>query len=320
MHTTPLKKVCYSSLQTAVLPVRTDPALSALEKPLALLFVDIADSTMLYERIGNVTAAILTQKVLAHLRRLVETTGGGVVKSSGDGLLGAFPSADDSARAALAMMAIQEEYGIRLRIGIHFGPVIEGAGDLYGDACNVAARAQQIARPGEILATEAVVQLLSPALLARSRILSNVAMKGKATPIRVHQIRTSNDADESLDSTTLGVFAATAMVTLHLSYRGQAILMSRALTRVTIGREDSSGLRIVSRQASRQHAVIDFSRESFLLTDHSTNGTFIRSGGSPPVALRRDSTKLVGSGLIGFGAEALDEAQDHVVAFRGELA
>lgn len=296
----------------------------ALEKPLALLFVDIADSTMLYERIGDVTAATLTQRVLGHLRRLVDGNGGAVIKSLGDGLLGAFPSPDDSVRAALAMMAAQEDYGLRLRIGIHHGPVIEGIGDLYGDACNVAARVQQIARPGEILATEALIGGLSPDLRAKSKLLSNVAMKGKAIPIRVHQIRTVEEVDEAQDSTTLGFStvntSANAMVTLHLSYRGQDILMSRALPRVTIGREESSGLRIASRQTSRQHAVIDFSRESFILTDHSTNGSYIRSGGAPPVVLRRDSTKLVGSGLIGFGAEVRDEGQDHVIAFRGELA
>ncbi len=296
----------------------------ALEKPLALLFVDIADSTMLYERIGDVTAATLTQRVLAHLRRLVDGNGGAVIKSLGDGLLGAFPSPDDSVRAALTMMAAQEDYGLRLRVGIHHGPVIEGIGDLYGDACNVAARVQQIARPGEILATEALIGGLSPDLRAKSKLLSNVAMKGKAIPIRVHQIRTVEEVDEAQDSTTLGFStvntSGNAMVTLHLSYRGQDILMSRALPRVTIGREESSGLRIASRQTSRQHAVIDFSRESFILTDHSTNGSYIRSGGAPPVVLRRDSTKLVGSGLIGFGAEVRDEGQDHVIAFRGELA
>ncbi|WP_247894199.1 adenylate/guanylate cyclase domain-containing protein [Azospirillum sp. B510] len=297
----------------------------SLEKPLALLFVDIADSTMLYERIGNATAAALTQRVLAHLRRLVMDHHGGVIKSLGDGLLAAFPACDDSVRTACAMMGIQGEHGLGLRIGIHFGAVIEGIGDLYGDACNVAARVQQIARPDEILATQALVDGLSPDLRARTKPLSNVTMKGKAAPIRVHQIRVGDDGgDDAIDSTTLGFSLPTGtggvMVTLHLSYRGQHITLSRALPRVTIGREDSSGLRIASRQTSRQHAVIDFTRESFLLTDHSTNGTFIRSGGSPPVVLRRDSTKLVGDGLIGFGAEALDESQDHVVAFRGELA
>lgn len=305
-------------------PFERISVLPSLEKPLALLFVDIADSTMLYERIGNATAAALTQRVLAHLRRLVEEQRGGVIKSLGDGLLAAFPVCDDSASAACAMMGIQDQHGMRLRIGIHFGAVIEGVGDLYGDACNVAARVQQIARPGEILATQALVDGLSPDQRSRTKPLSNVAMKGKAAPIRVHQIRTDDDGDDAIESTTLGFSlvpeASRSMVTLHLSYRGQDITMSSALPRVTIGREDSSGLRIASRQTSRQHAVIDFTRESFLLTDHSTNGTYIRSGGSPPVVLRRDSTKLVGSGLIGFGAEALDESQDHVVAFRGELA
>lgn len=305
-------------------PFERISVLPSLEKPLALLFVDIADSTMLYERIGNATAAALTQRVLAHLRRLVEVQRGGVIKSLGDGLLAAFPVCDDSASAACAMMGIQDQHGMRLRIGIHFGAVIEGVGDLYGDACNVAARVQQIARPGEILATQALVDGLSPDQRSRTKPLSNVAMKGKAAPIRVHQIRTDDDGDDAIESTTLGFSlvpeASRSMVTLHLSYRGQDITMSSALPRVTIGREDSSGLRIASRQTSRQHAVIDFTRESFLLTDHSTNGTYIRSGGSPPVVLRRDSTKLVGSGLIGFGAEALDESQDHVVAFRGELA
>ncbi|PWC39882.1 adenylate cyclase [Azospirillum sp. TSO35-2] len=279
---------------------------------------------MLYERVGNATAAALTQGMLAHLRRLVEGNGGGVIKSLGDGLLAAFPACNDSVRAACAMVDIQDQHGLRLRIGIHHGAVIEGVGDLYGDACNVAARVQQIARPGEILATQTLVAGLSPELRARTKPLSNVAMKGKAAPIHVHQIRSADEIEDTVDSTTLGFSMINApgdaMVTLHLSYHGQEIAMSRALPRVTIGREDTSGLRIASRQTSRQHAVIDFSRESFLLTDHSTNGTFIRSGGSPPVVLRRDSTKLVGNGLIGFGAEALDETQDHVVAFRGELA
>lgn len=296
-----------------------------LEKPLALLFVDIVDSTMLYERAGNATAAALTQKALASLRLIIATHDGAVIKSLGDGLLGAFPDPDHSLRAALAMMASQSDHGLRLRVGIHFGPVIPGAGDLYGDACNVAARVQQIARAGEVLATDALVARLSPPELRKTKPLTSVAVKGKSAPIRVHQIRDMRDEEEALESTTLGISldalgGGRAMLTLHLSYRGQEVVMNRALPRVSIGREDSSGLRIASRQTSRQHAVIDFSRESFILTDHSTNGTFIRSGESPPVLLRRDSTKLVGSGLIGFGAEANDAGEDHVVSFRGELA
>ena len=296
-----------------------------MEKPLALLFVDIADSTQLYERAGNAQAAALTQKVLKHLRLIIETNEGTVIKSLGDGLLAAFPTADDSARSALSMMEQQDDYGLRLRVGMHFGPVIQGKEDLYGDACNVAARVEGIARASEILATDEFVQRLSPALRRKAKLLSNVTVKGKTTPIRVHQIRSREEDDDAIDSTTIGLTLSSkpderGMLTLRLTYKGTVVTMSRLLPRVTVGREESSGLRILSRQTSRQHAVIDFSRESFILTDHSTNGSFIRTGESLPVVLRRDSTKLVGSGLIGFGAEPRDASEDHVVAFHGELA
>ncbi|WP_448205756.1 adenylate/guanylate cyclase domain-containing protein [Azospirillum sp. sgz302134] len=296
-----------------------------MERSLALLFVDIADSTQLYERVGNLHAAALAQKVLAHLRLIIEANGGTVIKSLGDGLLAAFPTADDSARSALTMMEQQDAYRLRLRAGIHFGPVVQGKEDLYGDACNVAARVEAIARPGEILATDDLVQRLTPALHRKCRLLNSVSVKGKSLPIRVHQIRSTEEAEDAVESTTIGLTVSNrqeehGMLTLNLTYRGTVVAMSRLLPRVTVGREESSGLRILSRQTSRQHAVIDFSRESFILADHSTNGTFIRTGESVPVVLRRDSTKLVGSGLIGFGAEPLNADQDHVVAFRGELA
>ncbi len=296
-----------------------------MEKPLALQFVDIVDSTQLYERIGNVPAATLAQRVLAHLRLIIEANAGRVIKSLGDGLLAAFPTADDAVVSTLAMMEQQGGYGLRLRVGLHFGPVIQGREDLYGDACNVAARVEAIARAGEVLATDDLVQRLSPPLHRKTKLLNSISVKGKATPIRVFQIRLTDEAEETVESTTVGLTLSNrpddrGMLSLHMDYRDATVTMNRLLPRVTIGREETSGLRILSRQTSRQHAVIDFSRESFILTDHSTNGTFIRTGDSLPVVLRRDSTKLVGSGLIGFGAEPRNAGEDHVVAFRGELA
>jgi hypothetical protein len=244
-----------------------------------------------------------------------------VIKSLGDGLLAAFPAADESARAALAMWTAAPEHGLRLRLGLHFGPVIRGAEDLYGDACNVAARVQGIARPGEILVTEALADRLPPPLRRKTRPLSNVMVKGKSDPIRVHQLRPVDEPDDAPDNTTLGLTLPQTMEgvpTLRLTRVGMGVAVNRFRPRLAIGRGDGSDLRVASRQTSRQHAVVDFSRDSFILTDHSSNGTFIRAGNSLPVLVLRDSTKLVGSGLLGFGARPDDEAQDHVVAFRCE--
>lgn len=292
-----------------------------MEKPFALLFVDIADSTLLYELAGDRKAAALTQRVLEGLRRIVGENGGTVVKSLGDGLLACFPMSDGATRAALAMMERQADFGLRLRAGLNFGPVIAGPGDLYGDACNVAARLESIARPGEILATDDLVDRLSPPLRKRTRLLNSVAVKGKAAPVRVHQVRDGSAPPEAEDNATVALTTSVpgsgrGLPSLRLSGRGTDATLTPLLPRVTVGRDESCGLRISSRRTSRQHAVIDFSRGGFLLTDHSTNGTFIRTGGSPSLLLRRDSTKLTGSGLIGFGGEPRRPDEDHVLAFQ----
>lgn len=296
-----------------------------METPLAILFVDIADSTQLYERMGNVEAAALTQKMLRHLRTVIEGKRGQVIKMLGDGLLGAFPSAEDAGWAAITMVESQAAFRLQLRVGLHFGPVVQRPDDLYGDACNVCARVEALAKPGEILATEDFVLLLSEGLTRRTKPLNNIAVKGKSAPLRIHQLCITDVADEPSDSMTMAAvslpdLSARSRLTLHVAYKGTVHTVDAVQRRLSVGREESSTLRILSRRTSRQHAVIDFSRESFILTDHSTNGTFVCSGDSLPVALKRDSTKLVGSGLIGFGDEPEHPDQDHVAAFRCELA
>lgn len=294
-----------------------------MEKPLAILFVDIADSTQLYEKVGNLQAAALTRKVLFHLRLVIEVNDGTVIKMLGDGLLAAFPTADDAGWASMTMMNSATVFVQNLRIGVHYGSVVERVEDLYGDACNVAARVEALARPGEILVTDDLWQRLSPRLRLQTKPLSQISVKGKSQPIRIHQMRPNPVGEETtIDSTTLGLALPQpegGVLTLHLTYKHHSFAVSPLLPRLTIGREEGCDLRIVSRQTSRQHAVLDFSRESFILTDQSTNGTFVRTATSLPVALRRDSTKLVGSGLLGFGAEPDNETQDHVASFRCDL-
>lgn len=294
-----------------------------MERPLAILFVDIADSTRLYETLGNVKAAELTRRTLFLLRSLVESHRGGVIKLLGDGVLAAFPDATDAATAALAMLAAAVELPLKLRVGMSYGLVVQQSEDVYGDACNVAARVQSMARPGEALATEFLVDGLSAAFRVRAKPLNRVSLKGKTDPIMIYELR-GDGADDgaTVDATTIGAVPAAGAgrrMTLTVGYRGRNYIVNRMQARLTAGRDEGCDIRISSRQSSRHHAQLDFSRESFIVTDQSTNGTFIRAGGALPLALRRDSTKLVGSGLIGFGAEPDDPSQDHVVAYRCDV-
>lgn len=301
-----------------------------MDSPFALLFVDIADSTPLYERLGDAAAATLTRKMLRHLRLVIDVNGGQVIKVMGDGLLAVFPTADDAAWAAGTMTDSQEVMGLRLRLGLHYGTAIRGDGDLYGDACNVAARVETLARPGEALATDTLVRRLSPPLAARAVPLKAVRVKGKNAPIHIYSLSPARRAADEGSSTgngpTIGLTRlagpafGTVETLLHLAYGGRTLTLHPGQPRLTIGRDDICALRLPARCTSRHHAVIEYSRGAFILTDHSTNGTYLQAGTARPVAVVRDHARLVGAGLLGFGAEPVHENDGHVVAYCCETA
>jgi len=104
----------------------------------------------------------------------IERAGGTVEKFAGDAVMAAFgaPEAleDHAERALHAALSMQRkvEPGLALRIGVNTGEVVVGrprvgSSFVSGDAVNVAARLEQAAEPGEILAGER-----SPRFAARS--------------------------------------------------------------------------------------------------------------------------------------------------------
>ena len=98
----------------------------------------------------------------AHRSELIEPKiteyRGRIVKLMGDGLLVEFASVVDAVRCAAEIQRAMAERNagvpadtqIVLRIGINLGDVIVEGEDIHGDGVNVAARMQEIAKPGEI--------------------------------------------------------------------------------------------------------------------------------------------------------------------------
>ncbi|CAK0747186.1 Adenylate cyclase, class 3 [uncultured Gammaproteobacteria bacterium] len=291
------------------------------EKNLAILFVDIVDSTRLYERMGNVQATSFTQNILQKLRLIVDNNRGTVVKSLGDGLLCIFASADQAATSAQAMIDSQDSFNHKVRIGIHFGTAIQRGGDVFGDAINVAARVESLAKPGEILATEDLVQSLSLGLRSLAIKIDSTVVKGKTVPIGIFHLRPPGSLDDSVESTIIGLdLFKDSAITLHLDYMGMEFTISRMSPKLRIGRSDECEIKVASRQASREHGSIEFVRESFIISDHSSNGTYIATGDTHPILLRRDSTKLVGKGLLGIGTLPDPAVPECVIRFWSDLA
>jgi len=100
-----------------------------------------------------------------------------------------------------------------------------------------------------------------------------------------------------------------------LTYAGKEYTIDPTKTPFVIGRDDSCNLTVNSSFASRQHCKILFHNKNFILKDNSTNGTFVRMGGSQPVKLSDGMTSINGNGAIKLG-EAMTVGDNNVIAFK----
>ena len=156
-----------------------------------VLFVELAGVARLYDRAGDDAADAVRRSHLSALREVVARYGAREVKSTGDGLMVAFPSAVAAVRCAIEMQrsTAAQPHGLGLRAGLDAGEPLAEDNDLYGTAVIVASRLCDAADEGEILASEAirhiagsrVVELLSPAGAMR--------LPGIAEPVAVARVR-----------------------------------------------------------------------------------------------------------------------------------
>ncbi len=287
----------------------------------AVLFVDISGSTRLYEELGDAQALARVESCLRLLQRAADDLRGRVIKTTGDGVMCAFPEPEAALQAARAMQVrVLEQTGLGgpalgIHVGCHYGAVMESAGDLYGDCVNVAARVAGLARVGQIITTSEAVGRLSGAVQDKVRLLDRVAVKGKRESVEIYEF-VWQDSEEL---TTLGTrFAEDRVPRLKLGFGERELWFDGAGGGgVTIGRDASCDIVIGDRKTSRQHASVEKRRDKFVLTDHSSNGTFVAIAAEPEVCLRREEVMLRARGRIGLGHRTTD-AEATVVEFTCE--
>lgn len=265
---------------------------------LAILFVDVCDSTGIFEREGDRRARALIEGCLVDCAAASEQDGGRVVKTLGDGLMCTFSGAENAMAAALAMRRLVKGDRLHIRIGFHIGPVIESGGDVFGDAVNVAARVASIANAGETLFTEAVVERLPSGIRLGTRFLQEMLLKGKSEQTKIYGL-VPVEADGTMISQ--GARATPpARRRLSLHYHRQHLDV-RGGDRLCIGRESRCDLVVDGDLVSRRHAIIEGKDDRYTLTDQSTNGTFVALADDTRLCLKRESLQLLGQGLISLG-------------------
>lgn len=162
----------------------------------AFLFTDLEDHSALWDADPAGTAAVIEEHDRL-LSGLVVAAGGAVVKSTGDGVMAAF---EQAAAAVGAARAIQEQVvatpwpvgPVRVRIGLHAGPAYERGGDWFGPTVALAARLCDAAHGGQVVASEAVVQLARDEAWAD---LGEHRFHGVRRPERVHQLVVDGRSD-----------------------------------------------------------------------------------------------------------------------------
>jgi class 3 adenylate cyclase len=153
------------------------------------MFTDIVGSTNLIGAMGDEAWEELTRWHHETLRSLIETHGGEVVHSTGDGFFATFADAATAATCAVAIQRklaehrTQHGFAPQVRIGLHAGEATTVADDYAGLDVHEAARVGAIAEGSQILVTAATVAA-EPVPFPTSDERS-VTLKGIAEPVRV---------------------------------------------------------------------------------------------------------------------------------------
>jgi YVTN family beta-propeller protein len=156
-----------------------------------VMFTDVEASTDMTTRLGDEAAAALLATHDAIVLAQVAAHGGRDVRSTGDGFLVFFDSARAAVSCALSIQRelAEREEAVRVRIGINAGEVLEGEGDRFGAAINLASRVMDRAQGGEILMTDTVHHLVGTMAGASFRDRGRVALKGFPERQRLYAIR-----------------------------------------------------------------------------------------------------------------------------------
>ena len=283
------------------------------EVEIAILFADVVGSTQLYEELGDDDARAMVAGCLEIMREATEANRGTVIKTIGDEVMSTFPKADDAIAAAKSMQErisiapqlAHDKGHVAIRIGCHFGPVVEEARDVFGSAVHVANRMTSQAKAQQIVTTLGMVQKLSPEWRSMARQIDVATVRGKAEEVVLFEILWQPDeATRMLPTVTWSSDKSKKTRRLSLRSQGKEVIVGPGRKSATMGRAEDNDVVVKGNLISRVHARIEASRDRFTLIDQSTNGTFVQTSDGDEIFIRRDSTVLSGEGVIGLGRVA----------------
>ncbi|MFN2595356.1 MAG: AAA family ATPase [Actinomycetota bacterium] len=179
-----------------------------VRKTVSVVFNDVVDSTPLGEKLDPELLREVMVRFYDEMSRVAGRHGGSVIQFAGDAVLAVFgiPSVheDDALRAVRAAVEMQtalaelnselhSRWGVKLqsRAAVNTGQVLAAVETdrhdiLVADAVNVAARLQQLARPGSILIGKPTLELIRD--WASTTPLPPQILKGRSSPVEAFEL------------------------------------------------------------------------------------------------------------------------------------
>ncbi|MFS8145559.1 adenylate/guanylate cyclase domain-containing protein [Rhizobium sp. BR 249] len=179
--------------------------MSDTRRKLTTIFcADVQDYTRLMGADEEGTLATL-KRCREAMEHLIESHGGRVVNTWGDGLIAEFPSVVEAVRAAVDTQNELAGFNARrpsdgrmlFRIGINLGDVIVEGDDIYGDGVNIAARLQTSASPGGIVISSTVYDQVRNKVAVGFEFLGPLMVKNVEEGVPSYAVRIGDGGDEA---------------------------------------------------------------------------------------------------------------------------
>ncbi len=160
------------------------------EGTVTILFADIADSTLLTEKLSDDTFRALARELEDSLRKAIAENEGKMVEGKllGDGVLAVFKSAHKAIEGALCCKNACKETDLQLHIGLHAGDVIVENNNVFGGAVNITSRIADISTAGEIVVSETVRSLTRTSAKVKFEDKGFYKLKGISDPHRLFTV------------------------------------------------------------------------------------------------------------------------------------
>jgi class 3 adenylate cyclase len=280
----------------------------AKDLEVAILFADVVGSTQLYDKFGDTKASETVALCLDVMKDATHQFNGTVIKTIGDEVMSTFATVEEAMGAAVMMQTRisadkkqDDRIPVSIRIGCHFGPVVQEQNDIFGAAVHTANRMTSQAKSRQIVISGGTVERMVPELRKQTRQIDVATVRGKLDEVALYELLWNPEEATSMLPTIEWENQPRKASRLQLSFRDQAVELHDQRKSANLGRADDNDLVVKGNLISRIHAKVEMRRGKFMLIDQSTNGTFMVSLQGEETFVRRDSAELIGEGTIGLG-------------------